>query len=148
MIAPRIHVVRATTTSRWRNPRKLMVSADHSPEDDNDGRAQHGVTDDFQALADRLGVLSHGRMVVEGTPSELLAMSPATVVSFDLPAGVEVGELPLPADFDMFGRRVVFETTTPTAVLTPILDEAAIRGVGLDVRKPSLEEVFLALEGE
>lgn len=107
--------------------------------------------DEAEHLADRLGVLSHGRMVVEGTPSELLAMSPATVVSFDLPAGVEVGELPLPADFDMFGPRVVFETTTPTAVLTPILDEAAIRGVeldGLDVRKPSLEEVFLALEGE
>ena len=49
-------VVRATTTSRWRNPRKLMVSADHSPGDDNDGSAQHGVTDDFQSLADGLGV--------------------------------------------------------------------------------------------
>ena len=47
--------------------------------------------DEAEHLADRVGVLSAGRMIAEGTPEELINRSSGTVVSFMLPESVAVG---------------------------------------------------------
>ena len=53
--------------------------------------------EEAQRLADQVGVLAAGRLVVTGPPEELAGSSPAEAeVAFHLPAGVGAGELPLP----------------------------------------------------
>ena len=41
--------------------------------------------DDAEHLADRVGVLANGRMIAEGTPDELMASTPNTTISFEMP---------------------------------------------------------------
>jgi ABC-2 type transport system ATP-binding protein len=104
--------------------------------------------DEAEHLADRVGVLTAGRLVAEGTPDELMAATPDTTISFELPAGVEPGALSIPADAGFDGPTVRIETSRPTSVLAEITGAAAARGIelaGLSVRRPSLEDVFLAL---
>jgi ABC-2 type transport system ATP-binding protein len=77
--------------------------------------------DEAEHLADRVVVLDHGRVVVEGTPAELAAVvGRGSRVSFALPDGVA------PADW----------------ARTHGLDPAT-----LEVERPSLEEVYLELTG-
>ena len=86
--------------------------------------------EEAQVLADRVVVLSGGRVIAEGTPDSL-GGGGESIVSYR-------------AD----GRVVRFATTTPTADLAPILSAAAERGEeleGLTVTRPSLEDVYLEL---
>ncbi len=104
--------------------------------------------DEAEHLADRVGVLANGRMVAQGTPAELMAAAPAATVTFDVPAGLDSSELALPATAEVTGPGIRFETETPTATLAPIIAAAVERGVelvNLNVRRPSLEDVFLQL---
>ena len=45
--------------------------------------------DEVEHLADRVGVLRHGRLIAEGSPGELAAATGDTTVRFRLPAGVD-----------------------------------------------------------
>lgn len=104
--------------------------------------------DEAEHLADRVGVLSDGRLVAEGTPAALMDASPETSISFELPAGLTVRDLQIPPSASLDGAVVTFGTTTPTTVLAAITTAAVQRGVdlaGLTVRRPSLEDVFLRL---
>ena len=86
--------------------------------------------EEAQVLADRVVVLSGGRVIAEGTPDSL-GGGGESIVSYR-------------AD----GRVVRFATTTPTRDLAPILSAAADRGEeleGLTVTRPSLEDVYLEL---
>jgi ABC-2 type transport system ATP-binding protein len=90
--------------------------------------------EEAQALADRVVVLAHGRVVAEGTPDSLAAAAGEAIVSYR--AG---------------GRVERFRTATPTADLAPLLTAAAERGEeleGLTVTRPSLEDVYLQLTEE
>ena len=105
--------------------------------------------DEAERLADRVGVLSNGRLVAEGTPDELIGGSTATRVSFAIDAD-HTPELHgvLPAEAEVDGGRVTFTTGTPTADLHRLTDWAVARRIdlhGLTVLRPSLEEVFLRL---
>lgn len=104
--------------------------------------------DEAEHLADRVGVLVGGRLVTEGTPDELMSMSPLTTISFELPAGVDPESLAVPDDADVDVGVVRIETERPTAMLAEITSRATSLGVELPsliVRRPSLEDVFLAL---
>jgi len=86
--------------------------------------------EEAQVLADRVVVMSGGRVIAEGTP-DTLGGSGESIVSY------REG-----------GRIVRFTTTTPTQDLAPILTAAAERGEeleGLTVTRPSLEDVYLEL---
>jgi ABC-2 type transport system ATP-binding protein len=104
--------------------------------------------DEAQALADRVAVISAGRIVAEGTPDSLGGRDTArTRIRFALPAGASVRDLPVagqPGDDGL----VTVEVDEPTAVLHQLTGWALDRGVtlpGLVVDRPSLEDVYLLL---
>ena len=111
--------------------------------------------DEAEQLADRVGVLSRGRLVAEGTPEALMSASPTTTISFELPDEVDPDALLVPADatYERAGGVItcLIETSEPTRVLAEVMGAATARGrelQALSVRRPSLEDVFLGLAGE
>jgi ABC-2 type transport system ATP-binding protein len=104
--------------------------------------------EEAQVLADRVVVLAAGLVAAEGTPSAIGGRDTATArISFALPPDVPAGELPLPVITDGNGRLVV-ETDSVTGALHRLTTWAVERGLeltGLDVRRPSLEDVYLNL---
>jgi ABC-2 type transport system ATP-binding protein len=103
--------------------------------------------DEAQALADRVVLLSGGTVAAEGPPGVLGGRdaSPARI-TFTLPAGYAIADLPLPAT--IVNGAVVVETADPTRSLYQLTDWALRRGTvlaGLTVGRPSLEDVYLQL---
>ena len=101
--------------------------------------------EEAQRLADRVAVLAEGRLIAVAAPDEL-GGEPTTVVTFRLPDGVGVADLPLAVEGS--GPEVTLRTATPTRDLAPLLSWAAVRGYeleGLTVSRPSLEDVYLEL---
>jgi ABC-2 type transport system ATP-binding protein len=108
--------------------------------------------DEAEQLADRVAVVSEGRIVAEGTPGTLAGRDRAAVeIRFSLPAGVTMEALPEPvraAAEEHDGRRVMLQARSPVAVLGPLVRWAEDGGfdlADLEVRRPSLEDVYLAL---
>ncbi len=86
--------------------------------------------DEAEQLSDRVAVLREGRIVATGTPDEL-TRTPATEIRYR-----------------ENGRDVVLHTEEPTRVLAELTARAVARGEeveGLEVRRQSLEEVYLEL---
>ncbi|MEU1716790.1 daunorubicin resistance protein DrrA family ABC transporter ATP-binding protein [Nocardiopsis dassonvillei] len=106
-------------------------------------------------LADDLMVLDHGRVISEGTPEELKSRAGNQVLEVRT---VETGQLSLatgiieavtstPVTSDGLLASV---PVTDSAVLPEVvrrLDEQGVAVAELSLRKPSLDEVFLALTG-
>ena len=90
--------------------------------------------DEAQQLADRVAVLRAGMIVRIGAPSELIGAV----------AAVEIR-------YRENGREVVLETAEPTRVLHELTEAALATGrelEGLEVRRPTLEDVYLELVGD
>jgi ABC-2 type transport system ATP-binding protein len=110
--------------------------------------------DEAQHLADRVVVISRGRVIAEGTPDTLgRGTAEAAVVSFRVPDDLEVDDVPLPdgAAVERHARTLRFRTPTPTRDLAPLLSWAWVRGAELEaltVSRPSLEDVYLQLTEE
>ena len=105
--------------------------------------------DEAESLADRIAIIAGGRIVAEGTPRTLGGRERmAARITFTLPSGVDLGELPLPGT--PMNGRVAIESERSLADVKAIADWALARGVDLpdlDVRRPSLEDVYLQLTG-
>jgi ABC-2 type transport system ATP-binding protein len=110
--------------------------------------------DEAEHLADRVGVLSHGRMIAEGTPARLIAQVSGTVVSFLSPDGLDTdaavatfGDL-LGTHVRMSGRLVEASVEFPTAAVHRLTGWAVDEGYELEslsVSRVSLEDVYLSL---
>ncbi len=90
--------------------------------------------DEAEQLADRVAVLRQGEIVALGTPRELTSRVAATEIRYR-----------------RNGREVVVETHEPTKTLHELTGEALAGGVeleGLEVLKPSLEDIYLDLTGD
>jgi ABC-2 type transport system ATP-binding protein len=86
--------------------------------------------DEAEQLSDRVAVLREGRIVATGAPAEL-TRTPATEIRYR-----------------ENGREVVLRTDEPTRVLAELTTQAVQQGRELDdlqVRRPTLEEVYLEL---
>jgi len=108
--------------------------------------------DEAEHLADRVGVLTNGRLVAEGTPDELIGGLADTIVSFALDQNEAVGlGGVLPADATVDAGQVRFTTTTPTVDVHRVTTWAVERGIelrSLSVARPTLEDVFLGLAAD
>jgi ABC-2 type transport system ATP-binding protein len=107
--------------------------------------------DEAQALADRVAIISAGQIVARGSPEELGATGkPRTEIRFRLPEGVQASDLP-PAVLNggrIDAREVEITASDPVPLLRDLTNWAAQRGVGLpglEVRRPSLEDIYLEL---
>ena len=90
--------------------------------------------DEAEQLADRVAVMREGQIVRVGTPREL--------TSTDLQTEIR---------YRQNGQEVLVRTDEPTRVLAELTAAAVARDEeleGLQVRRPSLEEVYLALTAE
>jgi ABC-2 type transport system ATP-binding protein len=90
--------------------------------------------DEAQQLADRVAVLRDGEIVRIGAPADLVGGSAATEIRYR-----------------RNGELVVVETHDPTRVLHELTSEALADGRALEqleVRRPTLEDVYLELVGE
>jgi len=90
--------------------------------------------DEAEQLADRVAVLREGVIIREGTPAELTGGAVETEVRYR-----------------RNGQEVVIHTSEPTRVLHELTKNALAEGVeldGLQVRRPTLEDVYLALVAE
>jgi ABC-2 type transport system ATP-binding protein len=88
--------------------------------------------DEAQRLADRVAIVVAGRIVARGTPEDLgdRENRPARIV------------------YRENGREVELETTTPVRTLNELTGKALAEGrelEGLEVTRPSLEDVYLEL---
>ncbi len=90
--------------------------------------------DEAQQLADRVAVIREGQLVRIGTPRELIGVAPKVEIRYRED-----------------GRDVVVETDEPTRVLAELTAAAVAEGRELDaleVRRPTLEDVYLDLVDE
>jgi ABC-2 type transport system ATP-binding protein len=109
--------------------------------------------DEAEHLADRVGVLSRGRLIAEGTPQQLIEQSSPTTIRFLLPDGFDEGHLAqfatlLGADVHLAGRLVEAGIDTPTAAVHRLTGWAIDHGIELEslsVTRVSLEDVYLTL---
>jgi ABC-2 type transport system ATP-binding protein len=105
--------------------------------------------DEAEALADRIAVLSAGRIVAEGTPTTLGGRDRAAYrITFGLPAGAGIADLPVAADRLEQPGRVLVETDRVMPTLLALSEWAVELGVevaDLQVRRPTLEDVYLTL---
>jgi len=103
--------------------------------------------DEAQALADRVALLSGGVVVAEGPPAALGGGdAQRSRVTFALPPGYEIADLPVPA-FAGNGLATV-ETDDATRTLHRLSGWAVHQGISLPelrVDRPSLEDVYLEL---
>jgi ABC-2 type transport system ATP-binding protein len=107
--------------------------------------------DEAEHLADRVAILREGRIVAQGPMQELSAsLGRRTVIGFRLNGGLDAEEVRscVSAPPQVAGDEISIETEQPQADLYRLLALAEQRGVSLDdleVRKPSLEDIFLDL---
>ncbi len=90
--------------------------------------------DEAESLADRVAVLREGRIAAIGRPADLTGTAPATEIRYR-----------------WNGEDVVVSTHEPTRVLHELTTKALGEGRDLEnlsVRRPTLEEIYLALTGD
>jgi ABC-2 type transport system ATP-binding protein len=113
--------------------------------------------DEADRLADRLAIIDHGRVVVEGTPDELKAELHGDTVQIDLDGPDTTGaalrvldRLPgldgVVADGSALRARADLGARAVPAVLTA-LDDAGIAVASVTVARPSLDDVYLRYAG-
>src|SRR5438309_7159769 len=111
--------------------------------------------EEADVLADRIGIIDHGRIAAEGTPAELKAEigSPSVEVT---PSDPSQGDrlVDLLADYGEMRRNGHGSVTvqlpggeSQLAEIVRILDQADIRMETLQLHQPSLDDVFLAKTG-
>jgi ABC-2 type transport system ATP-binding protein len=105
-------------------------------------------------LADRIAVLDAGRIVAEGTAEELKSRVSGSrvVLSFDDAASYEGAARLRLADADCAAESMTISvpTSRPVEAIRELLSATGERGLdvsGIEVVRPSLDDVFMALTG-
>lgn len=113
--------------------------------------------DEADRLADRIGVIDHGRLITEGTASELKAKLGGDIIDIavsaddrDRTAVVLSGITGKEASWDDTSFTFTIPASQGAATLTEVvrgLDQAGVVPDDLALHRPSLDDVFLSLTG-
>jgi ABC-2 type transport system ATP-binding protein len=108
--------------------------------------------EEAEQLADRIAVLTAGRIVAEGTAATLGGRNAeASIITFTLPPGVPAADLPAELAASVIGtdkRQVEATTMSPLPLLGALAEWATVRAIDLpdlEVHRPTLEGVYLQL---
>lgn len=110
------------------------------------------VMAEADALADEILLLDHGRKVRFGTPDALKTEAGSTVVRLTPAPGSRVDETALRGRLGAFsfdGEAIVVDAPKGEADLARILGlaEGLVEIAGVELRRPTLDDAFLALTG-
>ena len=109
--------------------------------------------EEAERLADRVAVIAAGALVSQGPPGRLIASQAMTAITFTLPAGLNLADLPeqaRDAASGTAGGLVTLAAREPLPMLGLLAGWAERTGhdlPGLEVRRPTLEDVYLQLTG-
>ncbi len=114
--------------------------------------------DEADQLASRISVMDHGRVVADDTPDALKRTLGGDRVTVTVPAGEDLDRVAgvlgaavgAPGIVDADARSLTFQAGTGVVMLADVvraLDAAGVVPEDLVLRRPTLDEVFLALTG-
>ena len=108
--------------------------------------------DEAQALADRVAVIAAGEIIATGTPDDLGGRrDAASMISFEVPAGDADGiRAAVAGEWSGAYGSLSLRTAEPIRSLHELTGWAIANGVELErleVKRPSLEDVYLELTG-
>ena len=112
--------------------------------------------DEADELADRIVVVDHGRIIADGTSSELKSETGGARLEIQLSEPAEAAPTALapfvsgPVHVSRDGRRLRAPVRSATGLATTVvraLDQAGIAVDDVEVHQPSLDDVFFALTG-
>ena len=106
-------------------------------------------------LADRVGIINRGRLIVEGTPAELKRRVGSDLIVARVDDGAERACAAVEAvrgveKVDLHGNELTIHVSDGSAALSPIaiaLDGCGVHVHDLVLRTPTLDDVFLELTG-
>ena len=109
--------------------------------------------EEAELLADTVAIISKGKVIAMGTPWELIESNANYLVLTLQSVDKKVFEIVRKTGFDPFldnhkDIKVRVEHTDDVQRILSAIKDAGALYLGLDVRKPNLEEVFLKLTGE
>jgi ABC-2 type transport system ATP-binding protein len=112
--------------------------------------------EEADTLADHIVVIDHGKVIASGTTSELKATLGATIVEVDLAdaanaqrARTALAKLGM-CDVHTDGHTVELKVNDGSRAAVDVvraLDREGLEPVGLEIREPTLDDVFLSLTG-
>jgi ABC-2 type transport system ATP-binding protein len=110
--------------------------------------------EEAERLADHVAVMAAGTLVRQGPPESLVTSQTTSTITFTLPVGLTTDDLPGPARTaasSAAGGKVTLARTAPLPMLRIIADWAEHAGhdlPDLEVRRPTLEDVYLQLTSD
>jgi ABC-2 type transport system ATP-binding protein len=111
--------------------------------------------EEADALADRIGIIREGRLVAEGAPGVLKRLAGDDLIIIETnglnPSLIEAArKVDHVTEVSIEGTTVTVKTTDPTATLLPLsgaLAESGLQIKNLDLRTPTLDDVFRQFAG-
>jgi ABC-2 type transport system ATP-binding protein len=111
--------------------------------------------EEADALAGRVGIIDHGKIIAEGTPAQLKRSIGADIVSVrvdDAPrAATVIAAVPGIDGVETRGDEILAATANGPGSVSPIavaLEGAGVPVRSLTLRQPTLDDVFLTLTGQ
>jgi ABC-2 type transport system ATP-binding protein len=111
--------------------------------------------EEADALADRVGIIDHGRLIAEDTPAVLKRSIGSDVVAVRVDdvarAAPVIAAVPGVDGVETRGDEILAATADGPSTVSPIavsLAGAGVRVRALTLREPTLDDVFLTLTGQ
>ena len=111
--------------------------------------------EEADALADRVGIISQGRLMAEGTPAELKRSLGNDVIFVQMDGDVDdaraaVADVDGVVDVDASGGELIIHVVNGAAHISDValaLNERHVQVTELTLRTPTLDDVFLSVAG-